>query len=614
MLNRLFHIRLAVIVHDLFMVWLAWTLGFLVRYSFWPESPIIEFWSMDVVILIAIQGCICYFFNMYRGLWRFASVPDLMNLLKSAVVGALAIAAFYFLWNRLEGIPRSVLVLYPVFLILLWGGPRIAYRVWKDRHLQFSHQDRPRVLLIGAGQLADLFIRNAVSHGSCHVMAIIDDQTRLKGTQLRGVKIHNDLSVINRWVEEMALDFVVIAKSAPSAVLIRQVVDQITGTSCQVRITPSPEDFDAQLINVNELQPITVEDLLGREKVELDWQPVASFVQNKSVLVTGGGGSIGAELCRQLVHFGVSQLTIVDHAEYNLYTIDKELQKSDILVKSMLGNITNKAHLYHIFKLCQPDLVFHAAAYKHVPLLESHASEAFLNNVIGTKHVADCCDQFGIDQMVLISTDKAVNPYSVMGATKRLAEKYCQFKNSQSNTDYLIVRFGNVLGSAGSVVPLFEQQIAQGGPVTVTHKDMERYFMTIPEACQLILQGVVLKNVQDSILVLDMGQAVKIRTLAERMIALAGKSGQIDIHYTGLRPGEKLNEELHYDVEALQQTPVSKVYAARYQISNIPGFDKYLEAAHKQALSFEQDGLKKSIQQMIPEFKSANSLTLVKEQ
>lgn len=614
MLNRLFHLRLTVIAHDLFMVWLAWILGYVVRYSFLPESPPIVLWSLDIALLMLIQGGVSHFFNMYRGLWRFASVPDLMNLFKSATVGALAIAAFYFFWNRLDGVPRSVLLLYPVFLLLLWGGPRIAYRMWKDRHFQFAQHDRPRVLLVGAGQLADLFIRNAASHGSCHVVAIVDDNTGLKGTQLRGVKIHNDLNQIHTWVNEMALDLVVIAKSQPSAELIRLVVDQISGTSCQVRITPDPEDFDAQLVNVNELQPITVEDLLGREKVELDWRPVAASVKNKSVLVTGGGGSIGAELCRQLARLGVSQLTIVDHAEYNLYAIDQELQGSDIVIKSLLGNVTNKAHLFHIFKQSRPDLVFHAAAYKHVPLLENHASEAFLNNVVGTRHVADCCDEFGVDQMVLISTDKAVNPYSVMGATKRLAEKYCQHLNKRSKTGFVAVRFGNVLGSAGSVVPLFEQQIAQGGPVTVTHKDMERYFMTIPEACQLILQGLVLDETQNSTLVLDMGQPVKIKNLAERMITLAGKTGQVNIQYTGLRPGEKLNEELHYDIEDLKTTAVDKIYAARRGHQNLDHLPVAIDRAQKHALAFEQDALKKALCQMVPEFKNTQSLKLIKDQ
>ncbi|WP_154222008.1 polysaccharide biosynthesis protein [Marinicella rhabdoformis] len=611
MLNRLFHLRLAVVAHDLFMVWLAWVLGFVVRYSFLPESRDIELWSFDIACLLAIQAVVSYFFNMYRGLWRFASVPDLMNLMKSAVLGALSIAVFFFLWNRLDGIPRSVLVLYPIFLVILWGGPRITYRIWKDRHFKISAIDKPRVLLIGAGNLADLFIRNAASNGSCHVMAIIDDTAKLKGAQLRGVKIRHDLSQVGQLITDMSLDIVVIAKSQPSSELIRLVVDQVAGSHCQIRITPDPEDFDAQLVNVSQLKPITVEDLLGRDKVELDWKPVADFVKNKSVLVTGGGGSIGSELCRQLTRFGVSQLTIVDHAEYNLYAIDKELSASGTVVKSLLGNVVNKAHLFHVFKQVKPDVVFHAAAYKHVPLLESHASEAFLNNVVGTQHVADCCDEFKVDKMVLISTDKAVNPYSVMGATKRLAEKYCQFKNQISNTDYLVVRFGNVLGSAGSVVPLFEQQIAQGGPVTVTHKDMERYFMTIPEACQLILQGLVLGE-KNSILVLDMGKPIKIKSLAERMIALAGKAGQVDISFTGLRQGEKLNEELHYDVEQLAHTPVDKIHVAKYQTDQKAGLVTAINQAQKLALAFEQDALKKALKAMVPEFKTSPELAVVK--
>lgn len=602
MKNRMIHLRLAVIGHDLLMVWLAWVASFYIRYSIWPLSPSVELWSLEIGMVLMVQGLVSFYFDMYRGLWRFASVPDLMNILKSALVGTLAIAGMFFLMNRLSGMPRSVIVMYPILLVLLWGVPRISYRLWKDKHFNLDYANIPRVLLVGAGNIADLFIRNAVSNKSCHVITLIDDDNKYKGTQLRGIKIEAGLNRLQELAQRHDIDMVVITKQKADATLIRTVVDELAETSCQIRIAPDPDDYDTNLVNVNALKPITVEDLLGREKVELDWQKVADFVRNKSVLVTGGGGSIGAELCRQLARFGVSQLTIIDHAEFNLYAIDHELAGGPTLINAHLGDVTNKSRLFHIFNQTKPDVVFHAAAYKHVPLLENHLCEAYLNNVIGTQLVADCCDQFKVDKMVLISTDKAVNPYSVMGATKRLAEKYCRYMDSLSNTDYLTVRFGNVLASAGSVVPLFEKQIEQGGPVTVTDERMERYFMTIEEACQLILQGLVVKNNQ-GILVLDMGQPIKIKSLAQRMIALSGKTRQIKIKYTGLRQGEKLFEELHYENESLIATEIDKIRIAKH--NNPPQHDlpTHIEQGRVAAINDNQAVLKKKLQTMIKEFK-----------
>ncbi len=603
MINRVLHLRIAVVCHDSFMVWLAWTLCFLIRYSLWPESPPMVYWSAEILAVIAIQSVVSFLFNMYRGLWRFASMPDLINLVKSAIVGTLSIALFFFLVNRLEVIPRSVLLMYPVLLVILWGGPRISYRMWKDKYFNLSSENIPRALIVGAGNIADLFIRNAVSNKSCHVIFIIDDNPEFKGAQLRGVKIKSGESHLRQWVEDCHIDLVIIAESSPDSELIKSVVDQLAESKCTIRVAPDPDDYENNLVNFNQLQPITVEDLLGRDKVELDWAEIVKHIKNKSVMVTGGGGSIGSELCRQLARFGVSKLSIVDHSEYNLYAIDKELHESDLLVSSHLCDVTNHAHLFHVFKHAKPDLVFHAAAYKHVPLLETHACEGFINNVIGTKNVADCCAELSVEQMVLISTDKAVNPYSVMGATKRLAEKYCQLKNETTETAYLTVRFGNVLGSAGSVVPLFEQQIANGGPVTVTHKKIERYFMTIEEACQLILQSLVLGDEND-VLVLDMGKPVKIMTLAERMIALSGKTKEVKITISGLRSGEKLYEELHYDIETLEKTRVRKISAVKHTHKQPPKLVQDILAGQQAAVKFQQEQLKTILCRMVPEFKN----------
>ncbi len=295
MLNRVLHLRIAVVCHDSFMVWLAWMLGFLIRYSIWPQSPDLIFWSVEIMAVILIQGMISFVFNMYRGLWRFASMPDLLNLVKSATIGTLAIAMYFFFFNRLEGIPRSVLLMYPFLLVILWGVPRITYRMWKDKYFNLKNESMPRAIVIGAGHIADLFIRNAASNKSCHVIFIIDDSSEFKGAQLRGVKIKSGLDQLKQLVENCNIDMVIIAKQNPSADLIKDVVDQLASSDCEIRVAPDPDDYDNNLVNFNHLQPLTVEDLLGREKVELDWAEVANYIKNKSVLVTGGGGSIGSE-------------------------------------------------------------------------------------------------------------------------------------------------------------------------------------------------------------------------------------------------------------------------------------------------------------------------------
>jgi FlaA1/EpsC-like NDP-sugar epimerase len=315
-----------------------------------------------------------------------------------------------------------------------------------------------------------------------------------------------------------------------------------------------------------------------------------------------------------LVKLDLKSLCIIDHSEYNLYKIDHDLsnENKDLVIKSLLVNVTDKAHLFHVFSSVRPDIVFHAAAYKHVPLLEKMPSEGFINNVVGTKNVVDTCDQFNIEKMVLVSTDKAVNPYSIMGATKRIAESYCQFKNKKSETEYIIVRFGNVLGSAGSVVPLFKEQIAKGGPVTVTDKEMTRYFMTITEACQLIVQSMVL-GLKSDIHVLDMGKPISIMSLANRMISLSGKipGKDIEIVITGLRPGEKLHEQLYYDIEKLKHTSHKKIFHLSSGIIHSDNYEKNLNKAIKLAINFKDDELTKMIKKLVPEFTHQSNLTIV---
>lgn len=602
---KIIHPRAAVILHDLFMTWTAWMISYVIRYSLWKDAPALSWFGKEFALVIVIQGLVAYHFNLYRGLWRFASVPDLINIAKSAIIGTFIIGFVLFLIHRADGVPRSVLLLYPLILMVLWGLPRLAYRIFKDSKLKILAQDKQNVLLVGAGRLADMFIRHAHASGLYNVIGIVDNDGQYKGANLRGVKVLGRIDDIERICQKFQTQAIVITKENLSSEKMKTIVDNSMSSQCKLLTLPNLDNITDKGFEISHLLPVTIDDLLGREKVSIDWSNVAQRVQGKSILITGGGGSIGSELARQLAKLNIKSLCIVDHSEYNLYQIDRELNNgnNDLVVKSLLLNVTDKAHLFQVFSKVKPDIVFHAAAYKHVPLLEKMPCEGFINNVVGTKNVVDTCSQFNIERMVLVSTDKAVNPYSIMGATKRIAESYCQYKNNQSDTDFIIVRFGNVLGSAGSVVPLFKEQIAQGGPITVTHKEMTRYFMTIKEACQLIVQSMALGSSGD-IHVLDMGKPVSIMSLANRMISLSGKIPGVDIkvELTGLRAGEKMHEQLYYDVEELKHTSHKKIFHISSAIKHLDNYESQLNTAIKQAINFQEDELTKSIKKLVPEF------------
>ncbi|HOP22019.1 MAG TPA: nucleoside-diphosphate sugar epimerase/dehydratase [Gammaproteobacteria bacterium] len=611
---NIFHPRFAVVLHDLFMTWSAWMLSYVIRYSVWVDSPELSWFNYEFATVILVQGVIAYYFNLYRGLWRFASVPDLINIAKSAVVGTFIIAFIMFLVHRADGVPRSVLLMYPFILMVLWGVPRLTYRMFKDLTLHINNSEKQRVLLVGAGRLADMFIRHAHASALYEVVGIVDDERNYKGSNLRGVKVLGGVADIEKICKKREVRAIVVTKENISASMMKEVVDNSMTSNCQLLTLPNLDKITEKGFEISHLTPVTIDDILGREKVSIDWSNVAKAVQGKSVLITGGGGSIGSELARQLAQLDLKKLCILDHSEFNLYQIDRELsnKNNDLIITSLLVNVTDKAHLQQIFSTIKPDIVFHAAAYKHVPLLEKMPCEGFINNVIGTKNIVDTCHEFNVEKMVLVSTDKAVNPYNIMGATKRIAEMYCQSRNKKSNTDYVIVRFGNVLGSAGSVVPLFKEQIAKGGPVTVTHEEMTRYFMTITEACQLIVQSMVLGSNGD-IHVLDMGKPVSILSLANRMISLSGKIPEVDIkvEITGLRPGEKMHEQLYYDVEQLKHTSHNKIYHLQSTIKHSESYEKLLNQAITQAIQFQDVDLTQTIKKLVPEFVHQPHLKIV---
>jgi len=600
--------RVAVIVHDVAMIPLAWIGAYWLRFNL--ERIPEEFWSQALSILpllLVAQTSTFAAFGLYRGIWRFASVPDLIRIGKAVLVGMLVAAMVAFIVTRLQDVPRSVFPLYSILLALFVGGPRLLYRWHKDHRLILGRGKR--VLVVGAGSGGEMLVRDLLRApgGEFQPVAFVDDDSQKRGKEIHGFRVLGPVESIPELVQAHAIDLAMIAIPSAKAKDMRRIVQACERAGIPFRTLPGTQDIASGRATVQTLREVSIDDLLGREPVRLDWEAIGSGLNGRTVLVTGGGGSIGSELCRQIARLEPRRLVVFESSEFNLYQIERELRERipHLEVAAYLGDVTDPQAVEQAFRKCQPEVVFHAAAYKHVPMLEGMVRSAVRNNVLGTRCVADAADRHGVATFVLISTDKAVNPTNVMGATKRMAEIYCQNLGARSETRFITVRFGNVLGSAGSVVPLFREQIARGGPVTVTHPEVTRYFMTIPEACQLIMQAGVMGE-GGEIFVLDMGEPIKISYLAEQMIRLAGKvpGEDVEITYTGLRPGEKLYEELFHEKETLVGTGHDKILLARVREVAWSELQRQIEELEAGVQRCDEKRLVQSLRGLIPEFQS----------
>jgi FlaA1/EpsC-like NDP-sugar epimerase len=558
--------RFTVFLHDLLMIPLAWLGSYWLRFNL--DGIPAEFWQQALRMLplvLVVQGSLFWYFGLYRGVWRFASMPDLVRILKATLTGVAVAAVAIFLITRLQWVPRSVFVLDAILLVLLLGAPRFVYRWIKDRRLY--GQEVKNVLIVGAGQAGEMLVRDLLRDPlhAYRPVAFVDDASAKQGKDVHGVRVAGTCDVIPELASELDAKLIVIALPSANSRQMQRVVELCEATGLPFRVLPHMKDLVTGQVSLKELREVKIDDLLGRESVSLDWAAITRGVQGKTILVTGGGGSIGSELCRQVARLKPAHLVIFEQSEFNLYSVELELRRTfpNLKLTALLGDICDPVAVEQMLRANRPTVILHAAAYKHVPMLEHQLRAAAKNNVLGTRTLASFAERYGCATFVMISTDKAVNPANIMGMTKRVAEIYCQNLSSRSSTHFITVRFGNVLGSAGSVIPLFQKQIAQGGPVTVTHPEITRYFMTIPEAAQLILQaGTMGKG--GEIFVLDMGEPVKIAYLAEQLIRLSGKKPgeDIEIVYTGLRPGEKLYEELFHESEKLAGTTHPKILLA----------------------------------------------------
>lgn len=625
--------------HDLIMAALSLLIAFYLRVGsdiyykqvFWPVLAYsIPLYAITAAITFRAVG-------MYKGIWRYASIPDLVAIGKGVTISLGLFIILLFITTRLENFPRSVPVIQWFLLICMLGGPRFLYRSWRDQRLKlYKKSETPKtipVALIGAGDGAELFVRathNSHNH-DYEVIAILDEKGGKEGRSMFGIPVlglqPDDLkTTLNQIADKTGkqvqkLIFTNSQGEDDRAGLLRKIDYQSEALGVSLARLPSLTAFKEALVGGEvSVQAIALEDLLGRAQTPLDYAAIEQFVTGRTILVTGAGGTIGSEITRQLASLKPSKLILIDHSEYNLYQIDQEVGTSfpDLDYEVQLANVRDRDRIFRLFEQFKPELVFHAAALKHVPMVELNPEEGVLTNLIGTRNVADAAYQTGTLAMVQISTDKAVNPTNVMGASKRLGELYAQSldlkgSDQEQSTRFLTVRFGNVLGSSGSVIPLFQKQLAAGGPLTVTHPDIKRYFMTVREAVGLVLQASAKGHAgseRGQIFVLDMGEPIRIQDIAKKMIRLAGQRPGEDVHiaFTGLRPGEKLYEELFDASEKPLKTNIDGVLGARPQAIDLSILQKNLAAIELSADQADRDKLYQLLEQIVKGYRYDPSL------
>ncbi len=584
-----------------------------------------DFIIRNIVIFTLVAAAVFWPFGLYRGVWRYASMNDLLQIVKAVTLVVLISALVVFIATRGVSVPRSLPVINWFVLIALLGAPRFLYRLFKDRRidLTFERGDRPRVpvLLVGAGDEAETFIRamTRADHANYRVVGVLDEKGKRVGRKIHDVPVLGDLGDVDAVVRALARrgDMVrrlIVTKEDLGGERIRFLLDRAENLGITMSRLPRLTDFRNESDEPIEMRPIAVEDILGRPQAVLDRPAMRALVAGRRVLVTGAGGTIGSELVRQISDLAPAYLALVDSAEFNLYSIDMELaeRQPELPRSANLADVRERARMDEIMAAERPELVFHAAALKHVPMVESHPCEGVLTNVTGTRNVADACRRQSVAAMVLISTDKAVNPTSVMGASKRVAESYCQALDitegvrDGASTRFVTVRFGNVLGSTGSVVPLFQHQIAEGGPVTVTDPMARRYFMTVREAVELVLQATALSAHQaGGIFVLEMGEPVRILDLARQMIRLSGKEPEreVEIVFIGLRPGEKLHEELFHDAEAIAPTAAPGIVLAAPRTADLQMLSRALDELDEAARTGDSTRTVELLARLVPEMR-----------
>lgn len=582
----------------------AFRFDFSIPSAYWPRIT-----SLIPAVLV-IKLVIFWQFGCFRGWWRYVSMPDLIQIVKANILASSLVVVYAVAIYRLEQVPRTVLLLDGIFSFLAIGGIRFATRAFREHYLPLrkgTELRQTRALIVGAGDAGQLIAREIRSNPELDlsILGFIDDDPVKKKGTFQGLSVLGSQADLKKVVKERGVDEVIIAIPSAAGRVIKSIVEHCREAKVKFRILPGVGELIDGRVSIQQVRDVDLNDLLGREPIFLDEAQISHYLQGKRVLVSGAGGSIGSEICRQVARFNPQKLILFENAETPLFLIEQELIKRypDLVIIPVIGDVRNHSRVKVIFDEHMPQVVFHAAAYKHVPMMENNPAEAVNNNISGTRLLADAADRVGVEKFVMVSTDKAVRPTNIMGTTKRIAEMYVQALNMRSKTSFVTTRFGNVLGSNGSVIPTFKEQIAKGGPVTVTHPDVTRFFMTIPEATQLVLQAGSMGS-GGEIYLFDMGDAVKIQFLAEELIRLSGLQPHedVEITYTGLRPGEKLYEELLLDEEGVLPTPHNKICVAQSTAVEYTALTAMIESLLSSAKALDLPAVKENLQQLVPEY------------
>lgn len=599
--------RILVFFLDVVLIVAAFALAFLLRFDFQIPADQSSTMLQGLLIILAVKSVIFIASGMYRCIWRYASLRDAYEIFKVVTLSSVVSALALLLIKGPFALPRSIYFLDWFLLFSLVAGSRLVWRVYRETKFIPSLHKGKRTLIIGAGEAGNLLLKEIRKEADSpyNVIGFVDDDIEKRGMRLSGVRVLGGTSRLCALVRKHAIEEVIFAIPSGDRELMRRVIANCERSKARFKTLPGITAIVDGKVSMSQIKDVEIEDLLGRDPVMLDQTAIRNYLTDKRVLVTGAAGSIGSEICRQVARFKPAKLVLFDHAETPLFYIEKELAAAfpDLRLIPMVGDVKNQERVEAVFDEFCPEVVFHAAAYKHVAMMEYNPAEAVLNNVLGTRIVADAAHKTKVRNFVMVSTDKAVNPTNVMGATKRSAEIYVQALAAKSQTKFTTVRFGNVLGSNGSVIPLFKEQIKNGGPVTVTHSDVVRYFMTIPEASQLVMQAGCIGR-GGEIFVLDMGEPVRILSLAEELIRLSGliPYKEMDIQFTGLKPGEKLFEELLIDGEGIKPTSHKKIRVMAPVETDLRRVSQDLDELFAHARNQDVGELLKALRRIVPEF------------
>lgn len=614
---------------DALLLGLSWYSAYFLRFNFTiPENSIEQAIGFLPVVVI-IKMIIFKFFDLYKGMWRYTSLKDLFNIIKGSVFSTLVVFATILFTQKFHWVSRSIIIIDCIFTIVLISSFRICLRVYFEKgmngesKLKFFSQlfgfeknekNEKRLLIIGAGDSGEKLHREIRDNARLkyEVIAYLDDDYAKQGKRIHGVPVSGSIDELDSVINQLNIQEILIAVPSASSEQMRTIVARCEKSGLLFKILPGMGELIDGKITINAVREVVYRDLLGREVVHLEEDRIDEYLENSCILITGAGGSIGSELCRQICRFKPRTLVLFEQAESPLYDIDLELRKNFPYIKivPVLGDIRNEQRLVRAFNMHKPMIVFHAAAYKHVPMLEIQPWEAILNNIVGTRNVVNVSKQFSVDRFVMVSTDKAVRPTNIMGATKRVSEMlvHCQNGHKQNKTRFITVRFGNVVGSVGSVVPLFKKQIEKGGPVTVTHPEVTRYFMTIPEASQLILQAGAMGKGGETF-ILEMGNSIKIADMARDLIRFSGFEPDVDIkiEYIGLRPGEKLYEELITDGEGIVPTDHKKIMVLSGQTCDHIQLNNEIDRITECAKNQDEEKIRTMLMKIVPDYVPTNN-------